>query len=300
MKNSVTARGSEDAIERVLAGLRDVEAPAGMERRILEGLEGGVLPVEARSDWRRFVPVWVTMPVGSRARKTLVCGVALAGVVVVAFGISAIWRIGRVRVQSKIGVVSVEPVSRTPAVATTSDSASSSVRSSRRFEMPANVPGAEAVRADDSDKDAVAVSEMQAASFPAPPMPLTEQERLLLRLVHKVDPVEMAMLDPKFRAMQEAEEKAEFQRFFGQSTKQAAPAQQGTADQAVTQQSPTDRAAPAPDQAAPAQALPAQPGADPGTQDLSNQKQAVPETSSPDQSMTQQPTPRLTGTGENE
>jgi hypothetical protein len=55
-----------------------------------------------------------------------------------------------------------------------------------------------------------------------------------------VDPVEMAMLDPKFRAMQDAEEKAEFQRFFGQlATKPVAPVQAG-ADQSVPAVPTTD------------------------------------------------------------
>src|SRR5260370_20369978 len=78
------------------------------------------------------------------------------------------------------------------------------------------------------DSDSVALEEMHAPSRPAPPMPLTEQERLLLRLVHKDDPVELAMLDSKVRELQDREDKAEFQRFFGQSTKQAVPEQSMT------------------------------------------------------------------------
>ena len=66
----------------------------------------------------------------------------------------------------------------------------------------------------ESDVDSVAMSEMQAASFPAPPMPLTEQERLLVRMVHHGDGVELAMLDPKMEALRDAEEKEEFRSFF--------------------------------------------------------------------------------------
>jgi hypothetical protein len=51
-------------------------------------------------------------------------------------------------------------------------------------------------------------------SFPAPEAPLTEQERLLLRIVHRGDPVEVAMLNPQELAREEALEAAEFQRFF--------------------------------------------------------------------------------------
>jgi len=46
---------------------------------------------------------------------------------------------------------------------------------------------------------------------------LTEQERLLLRIVHRGDPVELAMLDPMQRAARNVEEQAEFQRFFGEA-----------------------------------------------------------------------------------
>jgi hypothetical protein len=56
-------------------------------------------------------------------------------------------------------------------------------------------------------------------------MPLTEQERLLLKIAHKGDPVEMAMLDPKIRAAREREEEAEVQRFFVRPKMPAAPEQ---------------------------------------------------------------------------
>jgi hypothetical protein len=52
------------------------------------------------------------------------------------------------------------------------------------------------------------------ASFPAPPAPLTEQERLLVRLAHRGDPEELAMLDPNVRALDEAMSRAEFDKFF--------------------------------------------------------------------------------------
>ena len=45
-------KNSEEAIERVLAGLREVETPEGMGRRILNGLEGRAA-VRTRSGWRR-------------------------------------------------------------------------------------------------------------------------------------------------------------------------------------------------------------------------------------------------------
>jgi hypothetical protein len=138
------------------------------------------------------------------------------------------------------------------------------------------------------DRDAVAVEAMHAASYPAPPMPLTEQEKLLLRLVHKDDPVELAMLDPKVRALQELEDKAEFQRFFGQSAKPVATEQSGM-EEGAPQQSTAEQALP--EQSAPEQSVPEQPAQPP----------SVPESVGPDQSTTQHAEPRPTRTtGENE
>ena len=45
-------------------------------------------------------------------------------------------------------------------------------------------------------------------------MPLTEQERLLLQIAHRNDPVQVAMLDPVERNLQIARERAESARFF--------------------------------------------------------------------------------------
>lgn len=292
-------KNSEEAIERVLTGLRDVEAPEGMERRILAGLEGRAA---ARSGWRA-VPIWLAMPPGRSIARGLACGVALAGAVVLVLAIPAMRRAGRVPVRSKIDTGRVKVVPMTPAVIATGDVERSSpvpgVGSSVRLGTTTKVNEAESVSAADSG-DSVAMSEMRAPSFPAPPMPLTQQERLLLRIARKVDPVEMAMLDPKVRALQDAEEKAEFQRFFGQTARQPLPAQlpPGQAPQALTTAeqgvlNPTTTEQVAPEQ--PSFDLPTQ---DQPTPERSTPEQSKPQKIAPDQSSTQQLTPKPIGTGE--
>ena len=92
------------------------------------------------------------------------------------------------------------------------------------------------------DQDSVAMSEMRAASFPAPPMPLTDEEKLLLRMVQKSDPVELAMLDPKVEALRDAEEKVEFQRFFAKA---------GVKESEGDAVSVTDKAVPSDEKASP-------------------------------------------------
>jgi len=158
------------------------------------------------------------------------------------------------------------------------------------------------------DGDSAALDDMHAASRPAPPMPLTEQERLLLRLVHKDAPVELAMLDSKMRALQDSEEKTEFQRFFAQPAKPIQPEQPVTEQGAPPPSTTTEEAAPG--QSATEQAMPAEPGTDQAAPEQSvpeqavpeqpTQPQATPEHSAPDPSTAQQATPRPTRTGEDE
>jgi hypothetical protein len=277
-------KNSEEAIERVLAGLRDAEAPEGMERRILAGLEGRAA---ARSGWR-VASMWLAMPPGRFTARGLACGVALAGVVVLALAIPAMRRAGRLPVRSKIDGAHVKAVPMAPSVIATGDVERSSRVSSGRLATTTNAPGAKSVSEADSD-DSVAMSEIQAASFPAPPMPLTEQEKLLLRIARKVNPVEMAMLDPKARAMQDAEEKAEFQRFFGQTARQPLPAQLPPGQSATEQspQGPTTAGQGVPNPTTTEQLAPEQPSLDQPTQDQPTPEQSKPRNVGPDQSTTQ-------------
>ena len=50
--------------------------------------------------------------------------------------------------------------------------------------------------------------------FPAPPLPLTEQERLLVRLVHRNDPVELALLTPAAREADRQRDREQVRDFF--------------------------------------------------------------------------------------
>jgi len=72
-----------------------------------------------------------------------------------------------------------------------------------------------------SDEDALALSEMLAPSKPAPPLPLTSQEKLLAVVVHHGEPEELASLRPEVRARQMELSKAEFHDFFEPLTAKA-------------------------------------------------------------------------------
>jgi|GEM_PF-859245 len=220
-------KNSEEAIEKVLAGLRDTEAPDGMERRILKVLEDQA-SARPRSVWRRFRPPWLIAPVRPAATRSLAWGVAFAGLFAVALAVPAIRRLGHAPAQSSAQSLSQSkrnsaPAGSLPLAAPRTQETPKTAAKSAELPPPrpgmrsgakTNVSRAKAVR----DGDSVALNEMHDTSYPAPPMPLTEQEKLLLRIAHRGDPVELAMLDPAVRAERDAEEKADVTKFFEPAT----------------------------------------------------------------------------------
>jgi hypothetical protein len=209
----------EEAIEKVLAGLRNPDAPVGMERRILQALQDRTA-VRSRSGWRRFRPTWLVAPAHPAAVRSVAWGIALAGVFAVALAVPAIRRLGHLLVPANAPAKMISaPVASLPPAAPEIAAKSAQLPSPpgvrlMKTAIPKQRVNAQRARVVVSESDSVAVDEMHAASHPAPPMPLTDQEKLLLRIAHKGDPVEFAELDPVQRAARYAEEKAEVQRFF--------------------------------------------------------------------------------------
>jgi hypothetical protein len=213
MRSSVWA-DREEAIEKVLAGLRDVDVPDGMERRILQALEEREL---ARAGARSLAPTWLR----ASESRVLVSSVGLVGLLVLALVIPVVRRPGRVAVQAEASRAAAAPLvnragSERVVESTHLSSAGSHVRGieeGNSQEPKTMMQEAKTVAVLDSD--ALAVEEMRATSRPAPPLPLTEQERLLLLLAHSGGGrQELAKLDPLLRGDREAEDAAEFQRFF--------------------------------------------------------------------------------------
>ncbi len=210
-------RKSEEAIEKVLEGLRSSEPAEGMERRILASVEVRAA-AQSASRWRGLKPVWLVMPVRLVSGWSVACGVAFVGVIGAALVMPAIQRPGhgpdQSRAQAKMNAAVAASLPRVASGVAAEGTQPLPPETRARSFRRTKARGESLV----SDSDAAALHEMRAASYPAPPMPLTEQEKLLLRVVHQGDPVEVAMLNPEMRAKQDAEGKAEFQKFFGQST----------------------------------------------------------------------------------
>jgi hypothetical protein len=194
-------RNSEETIEMIMAGLRDAEASPGMEGRILAS-------VEARASERRVAtPRW--------AWAMAMAGVAAA---LLFIAILSIHRHGQPPAQAQQHVLPAE---------TARDAQPATLLSQKPIEFnKAVAPRRTGARI--RSEEAVLLSDLHTPSHPAPEAPLTQEEKLLLRVVHKGDPQVIAMLDPEERARQEAKSEAEFQKFVEQSGKDVHESDQTT------------------------------------------------------------------------
>jgi hypothetical protein len=210
----------DQSIDQVLHGLRDSQPSAQMEHRILATLEATLEhalqnPASVRSPSKgRRLPF---LGLASPTRPIAACAAALAGLVLAAIMLpSREHRLAPAPKSSRTNpqlIVSV-PSTASGATAPAPWKIPSPPQPAPRMRPVQNTNLHATKTATNQDEDAVALSEMRAPSFPAPPMPLTQQEKLLLRLVHKGAPEELAMLDPGYRARQQAQSDAEFRNFF--------------------------------------------------------------------------------------
>jgi hypothetical protein len=204
---------SEELIEKVLAGLRNADPSPGMERRILAAIQDRA-STQSQSIWRRFIPLWLVTQASLSITRPAACGAALAGIVAAALVIPAIHRREQVPTQPKKNLAPLKTLPPTSSEVIAENTQPPEAQSSMRPKIKANPRRVELVHADDS----LAMREMRAPSRPAPPLPLTEQEKLLLRFVQTHSAEELAAMDPVKWAARDAEEKAEFEKFFGQPT----------------------------------------------------------------------------------
>lgn len=204
-------KDSEELIEKLLAGLRNVDPSPEMERRILAAVQNHA-SAPSRYGWRKFIPIWLTTQTHSVATLPVACGAALACIVVFALAIPAIHR-EHVPTQSKKNSAPLKALPPASLEVAAKITQPLEPQPGMRRRAKVRTRRAELASADDS----LAMREMRAPSRPAPPLPLTEQEKLLLRFVHAHSPEELAALDPAKWAAGDAKEKADFEKFFGQS-----------------------------------------------------------------------------------
>jgi hypothetical protein len=191
-------KSSEEVIQRALAGLRDCEASPGMERRILEAVRDRASARPATS-WYAMRPLaWglglVTISVSSMVFVAHLLRPAPTQL-----------HVGATRVASLPAATSgaIAEEQRTKASAPIAHAREITVARKR---VPTSATALALLR------------DLRAPSHPAPEAPLTEEEKILLRIAHTGDAEEFAMLNPEMRARQDAQIEADFQRFIAQSS----------------------------------------------------------------------------------
>ena len=194
-------KNSDEAVEKVLTGLRDRDVPVGMESRILRAVRnrasGRVAP-----RWRVLVTFSATRQILLTAVLLLVCAVGVTGL----FEFSKIFlMVSNIAARSS-GNIPARNLADLPALPSTAQIVNrvfrekiskQRVRSTRHINFSAR-------------------RSMQVISYPAPPLPLTQQEKLLLHVAHHVEPDDLKLLNPEQQAVQLAKINEEFNNFFGQ------------------------------------------------------------------------------------
>jgi hypothetical protein len=220
---------ADEAIEKVLAGLRASDAPEGMQGRILQAMQARAAAETGRNQawWMVFraLPLFLRKdgaPAGGTgfAWARIAGGSALlAGLLVVVAVLAprhrGLYRDGKTptliqRTESRAAVVAGK---RGPMIQAQEQPRMTKPVLVRAKSVPA---GQRVAPVTDSNaaEDALAREEMLAPSHPAPPLPMTAQEKLLVRVVRQRDPDELAMLNPEEREKAAARDDEAFKKFF--------------------------------------------------------------------------------------
>lgn len=181
----------ESDIERVLAGLRDSPLPRDMEDRILATLEERRITFSSR---------WFALS-SAHLKIAAVCSLAIAATLVILFFNSRHPKPTSVPTAATI----VTPNSLPPTMHTGALTPHTlpPIHRTRLRQVQTDLPQKEA-----------SVDEVLPVSAPAPPSPLTEQERFLLRMARQGRTENFAQISNESKAAKEKQEAAEFQAFF--------------------------------------------------------------------------------------
>ena len=193
----------DEAIDRALKALGGVAAPAGLEARVVERMERAPAVMERDAATRAW---WMGA----------VCGAAVA---TLAIGVVILAR-HQLSVPPRVSEATVRVAAGPSAVALDAAYVRGSATANGRG-APCAMPGLRPVQRPVASPGIAAPISVEllaatvAPSKPAPELPLTAQERELVRLARTGDAKELApTLNEEAQAKLEVEDKKEFERFF--------------------------------------------------------------------------------------
>ena len=194
----------EGAIDKVLAAVRNAAAPEGMEARITQRLEQEATAPSGKLFWR---DLFTGSPLAGAWWRGAVSGAAAAMLVggTVVFAGHAMRREPAARDQVATHQRAAAPTLTSAESAPATEDRRKPCASSGVMRVASIVPAHESE---------VAATETMAPSHPAPELPLTTQERQLVRLARTADPKQLDTLNPDTQAKLQAQDAAEFEKFF--------------------------------------------------------------------------------------
>ena len=187
----------EQSMEKVFAGLRESEPPAGMNARILRTLQDGT-PHRTRAGGRSWKFAAASIP----------CAAVMAILLLAPRVEHVAVRLANPHTETSDAQPRIDSREHTAQIAPRGLQARLDRRRTDETVHARRVRG-------------IRVTAPRLASMvnqPAPPLPLTEQEKLLLQLARHRNPANLAILNPDRQAKQIAEEKKQFQQFFTTKT----------------------------------------------------------------------------------
>ena len=197
-----------DPVDRILTGLRDATPPAGMEQRILNTLEA-----EANSSTVSF-----RANRGTPAFRDARAKISLRWAAIAAVATVAVFTGMRMRHHETSSNVSVFTETTPRTAAATRIEVPTPLLPAVARSTPSRNTQSQGAEMGEVHPQLIQVSQAEDAatqiSHPAPPVPVTAQEQLLLRYAQHARTEDLAQISTERKTAKEDKEAAEFQAFF--------------------------------------------------------------------------------------
>jgi hypothetical protein len=222
--NASHSSNIDHTIDRALSALRDAQPRSGLEGRILASLEHRSAAPQPRGfHLSAQVALWTA---------TSATVLAIASLIILHGHTAAPTEFAHTSARNSVilseashrdakskdpdvvrPATNHEPLSTTNLAQLSQTVSSRPERAARSGETPVLGNTGEP-RATGDDLDAQALADLHAPSHPAPPLPLTPQERLFLHMLHYGNLTQLAELNPIVRAQHDDDEATAFKTFF--------------------------------------------------------------------------------------
>ncbi len=238
----------DDAIDKVLAALRNAPPPEGLEARIDARIAQRLERQSTQPAKFRWRDVLAGSALGGAWWRGAISGAAAAAFAVcVVLLVQHRSRTTPAHVQTAVGSNAAKSGGTSPYAMPASQSRATPCAHSTVLRVATEFPAQT-----HNDLRAETYAESTAPSRPAPELPLTPQERELARLARTADPRDLATLSPEYEAKLEAEKSAEFAKFFTPPPPQPAAPEVNPAANPESDQKASPEASPAVKESSPA------------------------------------------------